>query len=217
MNRLSIVEVVGRYTELKRSGKEWRGLCPFHAEKTPSFFANEEKGVFRCHGCLEGGDVIRFIERMEGLSFPQALAHLGLTDQPKPTREKIKKRERVRQASRKLATWALSVSERVGTQMRELGQRAYMAQKVLRELPGADNRLLWAEIRGTEREWEILSTLDEDLVDPKQVGSLWTDQESIEQLVGINRTYSNEEIENMYPPLTEAYRKRLTRYVRGEA
>lgn len=92
-----------------------------------------------------------------------------------------------------------------------------MAQKVLRELPGADKRLLQAEIRRAEREWEILSTLDEDLVDPKQVGSLWTDRESIEQLVGINRTYSNEEIENMYPPLTEAYRKRLTRYVRGEA
>jgi len=205
-----ISEVVGKYVQLRRSGKELTGLCSFHSEKTPSFFVNEEKGVFRCHGCLKGGDVIRFIELIEGLDFKGALSHLGLADQPKPSRAVIKKRERVRQASRNLAAWALALSERIGKQMREIGNRVHMAQKVLKELPGADKHLLWAQIRSPEREWQILSALDEDLVNPTQTATLWEDRESIEQLAECGETYSSEEIKNMYPPLTDAYRKRLT-------
>jgi DNA primase len=50
----NIVTVVSPYVALRRSGRQWSGLCPFHAEKSGSFYVNEEKGVFMCHGCQKG-------------------------------------------------------------------------------------------------------------------------------------------------------------------
>ena len=182
--QLNIAEVVSRHVDLRRQGKELTGLCPLHKEKTPSFTLNEEKGVFYCHGCHEGGDVITFIQKIEGLTFLQALAHLGLSDQPKITREKLRKLQTVKRASRNLRAWARSLSERIGTRMRESGNRAYMAEIILRELPGADKELLRDEIKRATREWHILSTLEEDVLDPKQTVTLWKDREDIERLVG---------------------------------
>ncbi len=75
--RLSIDEVVGGYVELKRSGRNLKGLCPFHAEKTPSFMVNPEKGIYHCFGCGEGGDHFEFVMKMEGLSFREALEKLA--------------------------------------------------------------------------------------------------------------------------------------------
>ncbi len=57
-DRSSILEVVSDYVALKKTGKNYRGLCPFHAEKTPSFMVNEEKQIFHCFGCGEGGDAL---------------------------------------------------------------------------------------------------------------------------------------------------------------
>jgi len=75
--RLSIDEVVGGYVELKRSGRNLKGLCPFHAEKSPSFMVNPEKGIYHCFGCGEGGDHFEFVMKMEGLSFREALEKLA--------------------------------------------------------------------------------------------------------------------------------------------
>lgn len=73
-DRLDIVSVVQEYVpSLKKSGRNYFGLCPFHQEKTPSFSVNSELGMFKCFGCGEGGDVIKFIEKVEGLDFPHAL------------------------------------------------------------------------------------------------------------------------------------------------
>jgi DNA primase len=68
--RTNIVEVVKRYVELKRAGTgSWKGLCPFHAEKSPSFHVNETRHYFHCFGCHEKGDVIGFLEKIEQRSF----------------------------------------------------------------------------------------------------------------------------------------------------
>ncbi|WP_022798180.1 DNA primase [Thermus islandicus] len=76
--RLSLKEVVSRYVALKPAGRgRWKGLCPFHQEKTPSFYVDEEKGLFHCFGCKAGGDLIAFVERMEGLDFQAALERLA--------------------------------------------------------------------------------------------------------------------------------------------
>src|SRR5512136_97025 len=76
-DRSSILEVVSDYVTLKKAGKNHRGLCPFHTEKTPSFMVNEEKQIFHCFGCGEGGDVFTFLMKVGRFSFPQALEERG--------------------------------------------------------------------------------------------------------------------------------------------
>ncbi|GAB6063724.1 DNA primase [Deferrisoma palaeochoriense] len=76
-DRVSMVDLVGRYVELRRSGKNWKGLCPFHDERTPSFVVNDERGFYHCFGCGAGGDLFRFVMEMEGLGFPEAVERLA--------------------------------------------------------------------------------------------------------------------------------------------
>ena len=75
--KLDIVDVVGQYVSLKKSGKNYKGLCPFHGEKTPSFMVNQELQIYKCFGCNEGGDIFSFVEKMEGYDFRQALETLA--------------------------------------------------------------------------------------------------------------------------------------------
>ncbi len=77
--RTDIVSVVERYVTLKRSAGKLKGLCPFHQEKTPSFVVSPEIGRWHCFGsCSEGGDVFKFVQKIENLSFPEALERLAL-------------------------------------------------------------------------------------------------------------------------------------------
>ena len=73
----NIVQVVQEYVPLKRAGTTFKGLCPFHSEKTPSFHVNPEKGFFHCFGCGVGGDVFKFLELHEKLAFPDAVKLLA--------------------------------------------------------------------------------------------------------------------------------------------
>ena len=75
--RASILEVVSDYVSLKKAGKNHRGLCPFHSEKTPSFMVNEEKQIFHCFGCGAGGDIFGFLMKVGHFSFPQAVEELA--------------------------------------------------------------------------------------------------------------------------------------------
>src|SRR6266566_6676897 len=79
----NILQLVQEYVPLKRAGTTYKGLCPFHSEKTPSFHVNPEKGFFHCFGCGEGGDVFKFLELHEKVGFQDAVRmlaqKLGLT------------------------------------------------------------------------------------------------------------------------------------------
>lgn len=77
LSRTDIASLVGQYVTLKSAGKNMKGLCPFHNEKTPSFNVQPERGFFKCFGCGESGDSIRFLMKIESLSFPEALKILA--------------------------------------------------------------------------------------------------------------------------------------------
>ncbi len=76
-SRADIVAVISEYLPLKRQGKEYVGLCPFHAENSPSFSVSPEMGLFYCFGCQAGGDVFQFLMRRENLTFPEAVKQLA--------------------------------------------------------------------------------------------------------------------------------------------
>jgi DNA primase len=73
----SIIEIASQYTTLKKRGRKWVGLCPFHTEKTPSFTLDEDKQLYHCFGCGAGGDIFSLIMEKENLNFPEALKYLA--------------------------------------------------------------------------------------------------------------------------------------------
>ena len=77
LGKTDVAAVIGEYVRLQRSGSGYKGLCPFHNEKTPSFNVVPEKGLFYCFGCQKGGDVIAFLREIEGLSFVEAVERLA--------------------------------------------------------------------------------------------------------------------------------------------
>lgn len=75
-NANNIVDVISKFVDLKKNGDNYKGLCPFHNEKTPSFVVNENKQIFKCFGCGEGGNVISFLMKKENMSFGESLKYL---------------------------------------------------------------------------------------------------------------------------------------------
>lgn len=75
--RASIVEVISDHVTLKKAGRNYMGLCPFHAEKTPSFTVSEEKGIYHCFGCQSGGSVFHFLMNYDHLTFPEAVERVA--------------------------------------------------------------------------------------------------------------------------------------------
>ena len=75
--RADLVEVVGEHVQLKKSGKEWKGKCPFHDDRSPSFFVVPDKAFYKCFGCGESGDVFAFVMKQSGMNFTDAVKSLG--------------------------------------------------------------------------------------------------------------------------------------------
>ena len=76
-DKVDIVDLIGRYVELRKAGRNYKGLCPFHQERTPSFNVNPQRKGYKCFGCGAGGDAIRFVMEVEGKSFPEAIRKLA--------------------------------------------------------------------------------------------------------------------------------------------
>ncbi len=76
-NAIDIVDIIGERVALKKAGKDFIGLCPFHSEKTPSFTVSQTKQIFHCFGCGAGGDVFSFLMKSDGISFPEAVTSMA--------------------------------------------------------------------------------------------------------------------------------------------
>jgi hypothetical protein len=71
--RVDLVDFVSRFTHIRRSGRQWVGLCPLHHERNPSFFVHPERQIFFCHGCQRGGDVFSLVRHQQGCGFAEAV------------------------------------------------------------------------------------------------------------------------------------------------
>ncbi len=77
LDHIDIVREIGKFVSLKKSGKSYHGLCPFHEDHTPSFFIDVEKQIFNCFGCGESGNVITFTMKHQNMSYPEAVKYLA--------------------------------------------------------------------------------------------------------------------------------------------
>ena len=135
---VDMLDLVGAKTELRRSGAQWMGTCPFHDERTPSFSVNAADKVFHCFGCGEGGDIFKFVQLTDGLPFREALEQLAdrygvtleLADEDPQAAEKRQHRERLLELLERTATWYV---RQLWETDEARGPREYLAERGLEE------------------------------------------------------------------------------------
>jgi DNA primase len=126
-NSANIVDVIGETVVLKKAGRNYQGLCPFHAEKTPSFSVSPEKQIFYCFGCHTGGNAISYLMQHDGLSFPEAIRALAAKYGIEVPEERLSPAEKARMSEREQL---LQINESALAYFRhtlrdsQLGQRA---------------------------------------------------------------------------------------------
>jgi DNA primase len=152
---VDIYDLVSGYVSLKKAGKNWLGLCPFHSEKTPSFNVNPAKQIFHCFGCGVGGDAFKFLELQEGLNFPEAVKQLaskaGIALPESRPRPDQKKSDDERKALLKITAEAADYFRRELEGPAGSAARAYLAKRGLTEVVVRDFGLGWSR-----NEWDGL-------------------------------------------------------------
>jgi DNA primase len=135
-----IDQVIGEHVQLRRSGVQFIGRCPFHADKTPSLAVHPGKQVFRCHGCGFSGDVFRFVQLRHDCSFPQSVAHLAARagveiEGFRPSQELIDRVSVLNAKQQEQIEFEKFCNERLGAvnqRYRSLGRSATRAEDYLR-------------------------------------------------------------------------------------
>ncbi|MBR6228380.1 MAG: DNA primase, partial [Eubacterium sp.] len=77
LSRNDIIDLIGTYVSLKRAGNSYKGLCPFHNEKTPSFHVSPDKQMYYCFGCHKGGNIFTFLQEYENMTFVESVEYLA--------------------------------------------------------------------------------------------------------------------------------------------
>ncbi len=126
LDRTDIIAVIGEHVRLQRSGNEYKGLCPFHAEKTPSFYVIPGKNIFHCFGCQKGGDVITFLREIDKLGFTEAVellakrAGIALEVEEAPSEEEKERRSLYELYERLAGTFQWLLEKESATDVREM-------------------------------------------------------------------------------------------------
>jgi DNA primase len=132
--RFLLSEIVARDVELKRAGREFVGLCPFHAENTPSFRVNDAKGVYFCFGCSASGDLVDYLREREGLDFAGALRWLGAEA---PARERPRRSPAEDRAEREAAVTQARAIWRRSRPLAGTPAEAYLRSRGIKSAPGS--------------------------------------------------------------------------------
>lgn len=137
-DKIDLVEVISAHVALKKSGRNYIGLCPFHNEKTPSFHVNAERQIWKCFGqCSEGGDVFKFVQKIDNLTFPQAVEQLakkaGVTiERSEEAQRQYSERERILRANNIACTFYRSALERSAKAKDYVANRGVTAEAIER-------------------------------------------------------------------------------------
>ncbi len=138
-NRTDVVAIIGRHVDLQKSGRTWKGCCPFHGEKTPSFHVYPEDRHFKCYGCGEYGDVFKFLQKLEGKEFPEVVralaADAGVEIPEEAVEDSAEARRRRKERAEALATCDAAArywQARLWSPHGETG-RAYLASRGISE------------------------------------------------------------------------------------
>ena len=191
MSKPSIVEIVGERVDLRKRGKEYVGLCPFHPEKTPSFTVSEDKGVFHCFGCGVSGDVIAFVMKIDDTGFKEAISRLGMADEPRPAVTTAQLR-----AAALAVAWCGDQRRKIGVLLGNLLEQIDLADEL------GDNELAESFLR----EQSFFRDLYDDLDLSRNAADLLSIRPVIEALTeGVEAP----DIHFEFPELTPEYRVRL--------
>lgn len=118
IDRADIVDVINRYVPLKKAGRNWTACCPFHKEKTPSFSVSPTKQFYKCFGCGEGGNVLSFIMKYEGLEFPDAVRRLASYVGMEVPEERSPAKARARERAKTLTDYMAEAAQFYTDQLR---------------------------------------------------------------------------------------------------
>lgn len=156
-SRAQIVDIVSEYVTLRKRGRNYIGLCPFHREKTPSFTVNPEKQIFYCFGCGEGGNVISFLMKMNTMTFPEAVRSLAgkvgviipVSDPTPGEKKKISEREAVHRINMAAAEFFFAgLSSKRGRNAREYLKKRGISDPVVKKYFLGHAPDEWRELKG---------------------------------------------------------------------
>nr|WP_276938680.1 DNA primase [Helcococcus sueciensis] len=225
-DRLDIVDIISEYVNLKRAGSSFKGLCPFHNEKTPSFSVSRERGYFHCFGCHERGDAISFIMKIENLNYVDALKFLadkyGMTlEESYSSQESIDRRKRLYEINSMAAKFYMK-NLLTADFPQEYMQKRGLSKRILNRFflgyAKNDNGLYeYLKSKGVEDsemlELGLVSQFNNRIVDKFQDRLIFPILNNKNKVIGFGgRTLTNNKIKYLNSPESEIFKKRNNVY-----
>ncbi len=181
-SRADIVEVVSDFVTLRKAGRNFVGLCPFHQEKTPSFTVNPEKQIFHCFGCGEGGNAVTFLMKVNAMTYPEALRHLAgkmgiqIPRKPQPPGENQGVRSAILDLNEKAASFFTgNLQGPGGREVRDYLEKRGIREETLKAFRLGFARNEWTGLRKTLERGNIPLAMAQQagLLLPREDGSLY--------------------------------------------
>lgn len=225
-DRLDIVDIISEYVNLKRAGSSFKGLCPFHNEKTPSFSVSRERGYFHCFGCHERGDAISFIMKIENLNYVDALKFLadkyGITlEESYSSQESIDRRKRLYEINSMAAKFYMK-NLLTDDFPQEYMQKRGLSKRILNRFflgyakndNGLYEYLKSKDVKDSEMlELGLVSQFNNRIVDKFQDRLIFPILNNKNKVIGFGgRTLTNNKIKYLNSPESEIFKKRNNVY-----